>query len=192
MIQKSIWTRVKREHGLYIYNPSGQYFARVRFRGNLHRQKLGTNDLELAKRKLRDFKNDLARTDAGKGNTSFGAVVKSYTKTITGADDSILDKYFRALADGDGAALREHGKTLAGDSKTNKDKLSVIKKLKQTFFGIDTLPLRNVKASQVSAWLSEHYGPFSAAAYNAALSVVRGALDMAVTDRIIVESPAAR
>jgi hypothetical protein len=31
---------VKREPGLYRYNPSGQYFARVRFKGKLHRRKL--------------------------------------------------------------------------------------------------------------------------------------------------------
>ena len=64
MISNNVWTRIKRERGLYRYNPSGQYFARVRFRGKLYRRKLGYDDLALAKRKLRDFKNDLERTDA--------------------------------------------------------------------------------------------------------------------------------
>ena len=44
MILSNVWTRSKREHGLYRYNPSGQYFARVRFRGKLYRRKLDTDD----------------------------------------------------------------------------------------------------------------------------------------------------
>src|SRR5262245_15353514 len=115
MKTSNVWTRVKREHGLYRYNPTGQYFARVRFRSKLHWRKLGTNDLELAKRKLRDFKNDLARTDASKGNTSFGEVLDTYERTI------------RRLSE-----------------KTQRDKGSVIKKLRSTWFGINTIPLRTI------------------------------------------------
>jgi integrase len=160
MVLNSVWTRIKREHGLYRYNPSGQYFARVRFRGKLYRRKLDTGDLAMAKRKLRSFKDDLERTDASKGNTSFGKVLDDYAATLTGADSTI------------------------------EDKLHIVEKLKATWFGIDGLPLRTVKPSQVTAWLSKHYGGHSASYYNSALSVVRDALDMAVADRIILESPA--
>lgn len=160
MNSNNVWTRVKREHGLYRYNPSGQYFARVRFRGKLYRRKLDTGDLALAKRKLRAFKDDLDRTDATKGNTSLAKVLDDYAATLTGADS------------------------------TKEDKLAVIEKLKQTWFGIETLPLRTVKPSQVTAWLSKHYGHKSASYYNSALSVVRAALDLAVADKIILESPA--
>jgi integrase len=190
MLANHVWTKIKRERGLYRYNPSGMYFARVRFRGKLHREKLGA-DPEVAKRKLRDFKNRLARLDPHKGNISFGEVLRSYAKTVTGADDSALDKYFRALDGGDEATLKEYSKRLAGNDQTKKDKLTILKKLKQTFFAVETMPLRTVKPSQVTAWLSEHYGHFSAAAYNAALSVIRGAFDLAVNDKIIIESPAA-
>ena len=160
MISNNVWTRIKREHGLYRYNPSGQYFARVRFGGKLYRRKLEADDLELAKRKLRDFKNGLERTDASKGNTSFGKMLDDYTATLTGADS------------------------------TREKKLAVIDKLKATWFGVDSLPLRTMKLSQVKAWLAKHYGERSASHYNAALTVIRDALDMAVADRIILESPA--
>lgn len=160
MKTNNVWTRVKREHGLYCYNPSGQYFARVRFRGKLYRRKLGTNDLDLAKRKLRDFRNDLERTDASKGNTSFARVLDDYAATLTGA------------------------------KATLENKRDILEKLKATWFGIDTLPLRTVKASQVRAWLSKHYGHHSAAYYNSALTVIRAAIDMAVEDKIIPENPA--
>jgi integrase len=158
----SVWTRIKRERGLYRYNPTGQYFARVRFRGKLHWEKFKTNDLELAKRNLRDFKNDLARTDASKGNTSFGEMLDTYERTIGRLSD-----------------------------KTQRDKASIIKKLRSTWFGIDTTPLRTIKPSQVEAWLSDHYGSLSAAAYNAALTLLRAVFDLAVNDRVITESPAA-
>jgi integrase len=160
MTSNNVWTRIKRERGLYRYNPSSQYFARVRFKGKLYRRKLETDDLALAKRKLRSFKNDLERTDATKGNTSFAAVLDSYEETLTGADSTLEKKH------------------------------AVIEHLKQTWFGIDSLPLRVVKPSQVTAWLSKHYGDKSASYYNAALSVVRDALDLAVQDKIILESPA--
>jgi len=162
MKTNSVWTRIKREHGLYRYNPNGQYFARVRFRGKLHRRKLGTNDLELAKRKLYEFKNDLTRTDAGKGNTSLSEVLDTYERTI------------RRLSE-----------------KTQKDKASIIKKLRSTWFGINTIPLRTIKPSQAEAWLSDHYGSLSPAAYNAALTLLRAVFDLAVSDRIVSENPTA-
>jgi integrase len=154
------WTKIKREHGLYRYNPSGQFFARVRFQGKLYRKKLDTGDLALAKRKLRTFKDDLERTDATKGNTSFAKVLDDYAATLTGAKTTL------------------------------ENKRAIVARLKQTWFGIDSLPLRSVKLSQVSAWLSKHYGDMSASSYNQALTVIRDALAMAVADKIIIESPA--
>ena len=41
------------------HEPSGTYFARVRFRGRLVRRKLDTTDFATAKRKLSDFRRDL-------------------------------------------------------------------------------------------------------------------------------------
>ena len=160
MILNNVWTKIKREHGLYRYNPSGQYFARVRFKGKLYRKKLNAGDLALAKRKLREFKNDLERTDATKGNTSFAKVLDDYAATLTGAETTL------------------------------ENKRAIVAKLKQTLFGCDTLPLRSLKPSQLSAWLSKHYGDKSASSHNQALTVCRDALDMAVADKIIVESPA--
>src|SRR5207249_11226752 len=106
MISNNVWTRIKRERGLYRYNPSGQYFARVRFHGKLYRRKLETDDLAVAKRKLRAFKNDLERTDATKGNTSFAKVLDDYCATPTGADTTKADK--RAVV----AKLKEAGSWL--------------------------------------------------------------------------------
>jgi integrase len=161
MQSKRQWTKSK-SACLYRYNPTGQYFARVRFGGKLYRKKLGTSDYQLARRKLADYRRDLGRTDARASNTSFGAVLDAYARTI--------------------------GK-LAESSR--KDKGAIIAKLKATWFGVASLPLRSIKPSQVEAWLSEHYGDRSESYYNSALTVIRSAFDLAVRDRIIVESPAA-
>jgi integrase len=155
------WTKSKTAC-LYRYNPTGQYFARVRFGGKLHRKKLGTNDYQLARRKLADFRRDLGRTDASVGNTSLTEVLKKYERTI-----GVLSP------------------------KTQRDRRTITDKLRREWYGAGTLPLRSIKPSDVEAWLSRHYGQMSAAYYNAALSVLRNAFDLAVRDRIIAESPVA-
>src|SRR5262245_41298283 len=139
MKSNTVWTRIKREHGLYRYTPSGQFFARVRFRGKLYRRKLGSTDLDLAKRKLRAFKEDLERTDATKGNTSFAKVLDDYEATLSGA------------------------------SSTLANQRAVIDKVRQTWFGLESLPVRTITHSQAKAWLAKHYGEWSAAYYNLAL-----------------------
>ena len=75
---KKLWSKVggSKTSGLYRYEPSGMYFARLRFRSTLVRRKLDTTDFAIAKRKLSDFRRDLERTDATKGNMSFAAVLQ--------------------------------------------------------------------------------------------------------------------
>jgi integrase len=155
------WTKISRQIGLYRYEPSGQFYARVRHAGKLHRRKLDTTDLELAKRKLSDFKRVLDRIDASKGNKSFAAVLDDYEATHTGSESSRWDKHH------------------------------VIAKLKATMFGAATLPLRKITPSQIEKWLAKHYGGKSASYYNGALCIVRSALDLAVRDRIITDNPVA-
>src|SRR6516165_3576871 len=147
-----VWTKIKRKPGLYRYNPSGQYFARVRKSGTLYRRKLGTDDLAYAKRKLDDFRRDLDRTDHKKGATSFAAVLDKYAATLTGA------------------------------SSTLRDKKATISMIKAVLAGCANQPLRNLAPSAFEAFLADRYGQFSASAYNSALTLVRDALDLAVRD----------
>jgi integrase len=156
-----VWEKVSRSIGLYRYIPNGRYFAQVRFKGKLHRNSLETTDLALAKRRLADFKRTLERTDPASGNKSFAAVLDDY------------------------------GATLIGTEGTVEDKRIIIDKLKATLFGAEHLPLRELKSSQIESWLAKHYGHKSASYYNSALMVVRAALEKAVRDRVILESPAA-
>ena len=153
---------IKSGVGLYRYVPTGKYHARVRFEGKVYRAKLHTCDHKIARRKLSDFKRDLGRTDSRAGKTSFGAVLDKYADTIGGLSAS-----------------------------SQKDKRAIIGKLKSTWLGINVEPLREIKPSDVSAWLSRHCGDKGASYYNSVLTVIRNALDLAVRDRIIADSPAA-
>jgi integrase len=159
MNSSDVWT--KRKPGLYRYNPSGQYFARVRKGGKLYRRKLGTNDFAYAKRKLDDFKRDLERTDHTKGATSFAKVLDDYAATLTGAPSTL------------------------------RDKKATILTIKTIFGGCASQPLRNLAPSKIEAFLADRYGRLSASAYNSALALVRSALDLAVRDKIIVQNPVA-
>jgi len=161
MNSSNVWTRTKRKPGLYRYNPSGQYFARVRRGGKLYRRKLGTNDLAYAKRKLDDYKRDLDRTDHTKGNTSFAKVLDDYAATLKGAPSTL------------------------------RDKKATILTIKTILGGCASQPLRNLAPSTFEAFLADRYGQLSASAYNSALALVRSALDLAVRDKIIVENPVA-
>src|SRR5438874_11351867 len=75
------WTKSKTAC-LYRYKPTGQYFARVRFGGKLHRKKLNATDYQLARRKLANFKRDLERTDARLSNTSLNEILNKYQRVI--------------------------------------------------------------------------------------------------------------
>src|SRR5262249_31710313 len=100
--------------------------------------------------------------DARASNTSLGAVLDKYAQTIGGLSAS-----------------------------SQKDKRAIIGKLKATWFGIDTLPLRLIKPSDIAAWLSRQCGDKGASYYNSVLTLIRDAFELAVHDRIIAESPAA-
>ena len=158
--QKNTWEKSSRSIGLYRYVPTGRYFARVRYCGKLYRKSLETDAAALAKRRLAEFRRTLERTDATSGKKSFAAVLDDY------------------------------GKTLIGASSTIEDKRVIIDRLKSTLFGAATLPLCELKPTQVKAWLATHYGHKSASYYNSALMLIRDALETAVRDRVIAENPA--
>jgi integrase len=158
--QKNTWEKISRAIGLYRYIPNGRYFARVRYRGKLHRKSLETSDCALAKRRLAEFRRTLERTDATSGNKSFAAVLDEYRATLIGAKSTV------------------------------EDKSVIIDKIKSTLLGAETLPLRELRASQIKTWLATHYGHKSASYYNSALMLVRDALEAAVRDRVIAENPA--
>ena len=159
---KSKWRKVPRTVGLYEYLPSGVFFAKIRKGEQYYRQSLQTKDLPFAKRKLEAFRNRLDRTDPRFGKVTFVAWLEQ--------------NYFP---------------TLRGSAGALAAKRRVIEKVKRHWLQARTQPMRDLKESQLLAFMNEHYGCWSEVYWNSALSLLRDALSMAVRDRVIVESPAA-
>ncbi len=67
---------------LYRYSPTGGYYARIKASGKEIRRSLETTDREIAKRKLADFKRDLARTDHTRGNISLSELTERWLETV--------------------------------------------------------------------------------------------------------------
>jgi integrase len=156
------WRKVKRVTGLYQYLPTGMFFARVRHGGMVYRERLKTNDLAFAKRKLRDFKARLDRTDPRyRKITLVDWLEKIYAPTLKNAPGAL------------------------------KAKERIITRIKDTWHFARTQPMRDLTKSKVLAWLNEHYGDWSESYWNSALSLIRDALALAVDDRVIAENPIA-
>jgi len=67
---------------LYRYSPTGGYYARIKADGKEIRRSLETTDREIAKRKLSDFKRDLARIDHTRGNMTVAELAERWLETV--------------------------------------------------------------------------------------------------------------
>ena len=158
----SKWVKAsKRISGLYLYQPSGTYHAFVRRRGRLYRESLRTTDLAFAKRKLDELKRRLDRTEPRYGRITLVAWLEDH-----------------------------YAPTLRGSASTLAEKRRVIARVKEQWVFARTQPMRDIKESQLVAFLNEQFGAWSAAYWNLALSVLRSAFALAVRDRVLIENPA--
>lgn len=77
---------------LYVYEPSGVYYARARIRGKLKSHCLKTSDRKLADRRLRKWLNDQERMDPNAGDMTLEGLVERYGATLRGADKTVSIK----------------------------------------------------------------------------------------------------
>ena len=105
---------------LYRNPSSGTYFARVKLRGKEIKQSLETNNLPVARRKLKDFKAKLDRTDPAAGRITLAGLANKYEKTIQHfAPDTIANKarvLMRVRETWPGGADRLTGKTKSSEA----------------------------------------------------------------------------
>jgi integrase len=158
-----VWRKVsKRITGLFVYVPSGTFFAYLSRRGKLYRESLQTKDLAFAKRKLAEFKRRLDRTEPRYGKITFVRWLEEYyAPTLKGADS-----------------------TLAG-------KRRIIENIKRTWVTARAQPMCDLRPSEVERWLTKEFGHWTAGFYNTVLTVIKDALERAVMDKALIENPAA-
>ncbi|MCC6354398.1 MAG: tyrosine-type recombinase/integrase [Verrucomicrobiae bacterium] len=77
---------------LYVYQPSGEYYARARIRGKLKSHCLETRDRKLADRKLRKWKDDQDKLDPNAGDMTIEGLVERYGATLRGAEKTVSIK----------------------------------------------------------------------------------------------------
>jgi integrase len=148
--------------GLYRYESSGVYFAHVRSGGKLYRESLRTDDRSLANRRLAEYRRQVSRIDSGLSKTTLEAMCDLYLDTIE---------------------HRSHS--------TKKGRRGIIKRIKETFYGADSLALGEIKPSQIATWLSKEAGRLSASHYNTFLTTLRDIFALAIRDRYIADDPTA-
>jgi integrase len=84
--QNQTWTKC----GSCLYRYKGaKYYAILRHRGKLIRRSLETDDLALARRKLRTFKTDLDKLDPGVAKLTLDKHREDYEATLTGAESTL-------------------------------------------------------------------------------------------------------
>jgi integrase len=163
---------------LQRYTSTGTYYARVRHRGKLILKSLKTSDRALAKRKLADFRRDLEKIDPRAGK-------------VTVAE--LADRY------------RDSQRHLAKNTQAKKDTITT--RIKKEWPGGSDVQVREVRESDVRIWLARQRGipddkgeadgantskpRMGKASYNDYVEYVRDMFRLAVSDKMIVESPAA-
>jgi integrase len=160
---KPVWRKAsKRITGLFIYVPSGTYFAYLSRRGKLYRESLGTKDLAFAKRKLAEFKRRLDRTEPKFGKISFVSWLKDfYVPTLRGSESTLTGKH------------------------------RIVERIKRSWLAARARPMCDLRPSEIERWLNQEFGHLTAGSFNVVLTFIRAALEMAVRDRALAESPAA-
>jgi len=147
---------------LYRYKPSGVYYARIKKNGKEIRHSLETTDRALAKRKLADKHRELDHIDPAAGKITVEELLNRYTAMLRNLDRSTLEK-------------QKH--------ISNRFKRSWQPGLKQQ--------VRDAKLSNVLAWLGDVRQECSKAYFNDHVLFVRRMFQLAVSDRLIANSPAA-
>jgi len=154
---------------LIRYNPSGNYFCRIRVRGKLIRKSLKTDVLSVAKLRLTDEEKKHREAaqrqlafQRGRGQMTFGDALEIYRARLEANPDikSKTKDYYEQRVD---SLLR----TWPGLKKTN---------------------VRDISKQDCLDWAARYKG--SATAFNNTALVLRAVLDIAVESGVIYENPA--
>src|SRR5579862_2133276 len=148
---------------LYRYKASGVYYARIKKNGKEIRQSLETTDRVAAKANLAEKRQELDQVDPAAGKITVNELAERYLKTIQ---------------------HRKH--------PTIQAKEGVIKRVRLEWPSGKNQQVRDVKPSEVLSFLSKQGTRMGKSSYNQYLSTLRGMFAMAVNDRMIAHSPAAK
>jgi integrase len=151
--------------GLYLYQRTGVYYARLKVRGRQLTRSLRTHDKALAKRLLNQLRHEQQQLDPGTLDQSLAALCERYASSFAHQSKS-----------------------------TRQTKELVLRRVLEWWPTGKFTPVQRIKASDCEAWLASLHRrlpKFGPATRNAHLWTLRDLLESAVRDRLIVQSPAA-
>jgi integrase len=151
--------------GLYLYERSGVYYARLKVHGKQLTRSLRTKDRSLAKRLLAQLRIEQQELDPGKVDQSLAALCDRYSSSFAHQSKS-----------------------------TRQTKELVIRRILDWWKDGRYAPVNRVRASDCDWWLAtvqRRVPNFGRPTRNAHIAVLKGLFGSAVRDRLILASPAA-
>lgn len=146
--------------GLYRHPTSGLYYGFKKLHGKRKERSLQTSDRKIAERRLAEWVKSLSVVEREVEKTTLRELMEKFEKLMLGKS-----------------------------VKTQKTNRSVLTCLRATWsLGID-VEVRHVRPSHIDEWLAMHERRLKNTTYNRYAGVLRAMFDIAVSDRIIAESP---
>jgi integrase len=146
---------------LYRYASTGVYYARVKVNGKEFRRSLKTDDRAFAKRKLAELRAELERVDPHAGRVTVGELLTRFL------------------------ASRQHLAPKTVEKQTHMGRL-----FSESWKPGLSQQVRDVRPSQVLEWLGGQSHRISKSYYNDFVHFIRAMFALAVSDRVIIRSPA--
>ena len=154
------WEKIPHVTGLYRHTGNGNYLGSKKVDGKKVEKSLRTTDRKIAERKLAEWFRSLTLVNRELERTTLDGLINMFLKTHV-------------------------GKSVA----TQKTNLSVIAAFKKTWsYGLD-IEVRHVRPSQLDEWLAKHERRLKNTSYNRYAGFLKQLFEIAVKDRIIVDSP---
>jgi integrase len=151
---------------LYRYSSNGVYYARIKSEGKEIRRSLRTTDRNLAKRKLRELKNEQGQIDRSQGRLTLRELCEQWLETIQGSKP-----------------------------KTFEQKSYIAFRIEKHWPTGSLVQLAKIKPSDCDKWLArcaqKSRNGFSPSLRNAHVQILKEVFALALRDRIIFHSPAA-
>ena len=145
---------------LYRHKLNGTYYGIKKFSGKRKEHSLQTTDRKIAERKLAHWVKSIGKVDSDAEKTTLGQLLETLVAARKGKSSS-----------------------------TNETDASIIKRFKAEWkHGLD-VRVSQIKPSQLDEWLANQEGRVKNTTYNRYCGFLKQLFEIAVADRMVVESP---
>lgn len=163
--QQSVSEYVKIPHvvGLYRNTRTGKYYGEKKIKGKRRERSLETNDRKIAERRLKDWIANLSKVEPEVERTTLGELHQRVIAVSQGKSDSTI-----------------------------RTTLGILQKFEEWWPQKGKTEVRTIRPSHLEEWLASNERRLKNTSYNRYAGVLKQTFELAVTDRIIAESPFAQ